>query len=262
MKISKLTGEQEELILINGGSKNRTVMEAKDVSLNYGTVKALRNVSFELESGKILGLVGDNGAGKSTLLKIFSGELYPSGGEIYIDGKIAKFRSPADAQREGIAIAHQFLELVDSATIWENFFMGRELTIGKGPFLDIKKMKHMSVEAIERHGPKLDVEGEVGEIAGEERQIVAVTRAMATNPKILLLDESFTLLSLEGRQKIVNFLRNINEKNGTTMIIVTHDLDLVKSLSYYIMVLRSGEKVFYGRVGEISIDEVVEYMLP
>ncbi len=240
---------------------NGSMVEVKNISKNFGTVRALSNVSFDFESGEILGLVGDNGSGKSTLLKILSGDLQPSGGKIFIEGKITKFRSPADAMKMGIAIAYQFLELVDSVTIWENFFMGRELTRRKSPFLDIKKMKRITAETVAKYGPKFDIESEVGTISGEQRQIVAVTRAMEANPKILLLDESFTLLSLEGRQEMVNFLRNVNEESGTTMIIVSHDLDLVRKLSHYIMVLRNGEKVFYGHTDEISIDEIVKYML-
>ncbi|MGD0916282.1 MAG: ATP-binding cassette domain-containing protein [Thermodesulfobacteriota bacterium] len=240
------------------------MMEVRNISKNYGTVRALSNVSFDLERGKILGLVGDNGAGKSTLLKILSGDLQPSGGEIYIEGKSTRFKSPADAMKIGIAIAYQFLELVDSATVWENFFMGRELTKRIGPlvFLDIEKMKHLTGEAIAKYGPKLDIEREAGELSGEQRQIVAVTRAIEANPEILLLDESFTLLSLEGREEIVNFLREVNKTSEITMVIVSHDLDLVKELSHYIMVLRGGEKMFFGRTDEIDIDEIVRYMLP
>ncbi len=239
-------------------------MQVKNISKNYGTVRALSNVSFDLERGKILGLVGDNGAGKSTLLKILSGDLQPSGGEIYIEGKSTRFKSPADAMKIGIAIAYQFLELVDSATVWENFFMGRELTKRIGPlvFLDIEKMKRLTAEAIAKYGPKLDVGREAGELSGEERQIVAVTRAIEANPEILLLDESFTLLSLEGREEIVNFLREVNKTSEITMVIVSHDLDLIKKLSHYIMVLRGGEKMFFGRTEEIDIDEIVRYMLP
>jgi ABC-type sugar transport system ATPase subunit len=210
-------------------------------------------------------LVGDNGAGKSTLLKILSCDLHPSGGNIYLKGKEIRFKSPADAMKMGIAIAYQFLELVDIASVWENFFMGRELTkrrIGPFAFLDIEKMKHLTAEAITKHGPKLDVEREVIELSGEQRQIIAVSRAIEADPKILLLDESFTLLSLEGRKEIVDFLGNVNKKCDITMVIVSHDLDLIKKLSHYIMVLRSGEKVFFGRTDEISIDEIVKYMLP
>jgi simple sugar transport system ATP-binding protein len=249
---------------VSGRSGSGTMMEVKNISKNFGTVRALSNVSFDLVRGKILGLVGDNGAGKSTLLKILSGDLQPSGGEIYLEGKSTRFKSPADAMKIGIAIAYQFLELVDSATVWENFFMGRELTKRIGPFafLDIEKMKHLTAEAIAKHGPELDIEREVRELSGEQRQIIAVTRAIEANPEILLLDESFTLLSLEGREEIVNFLREVNKRSDITMVIVSHDLDLIKKLSHYIMVLRGGEKMFFGRTDEISIDEIVKYMLP
>jgi simple sugar transport system ATP-binding protein len=250
---------------MSGRSESGSIMEVKNISKNFGTVMALCNVSFDIERGKILGLVGDNGAGKSTLLKILSGDLHPSGGNIYLNGKEIRFNSPADAMKMGIAIAYQFLELVDIASVWENFFMGRELTkrrIGPFAFLDIEKMKHLTSEAITKHGPKLDVEREVIELSGEQRQIIAVSRAIEADPKILLLDESFTLLSLEGRKEIVDFLGNVNKKCDITMVIVSHDLDLIKKLSHYIMVLRSGEKVFFGRTDEISIDEIVKYMLP
>jgi ABC-type sugar transport system ATPase subunit len=250
---------------MSGRSGSGSMMEVKNISKNFGTVRALCNVSFDIERGKILGLVGDNGAGKSTLLKILSGDLQPSGGNIYLKGKEIRFNSPADAMKMGIAIAYQFLELVDIASVWENFFMGRELTkrrIGPFAFLDIEKMKHLTAEAITKHGPKLDVEREVIELSGEQRQIIAVSRAIEADPKILLLDESFTLLSLEGRKEIVDFLGNVNKKCDITMVIVSHDLDLIKKLSHYIMVLRSGEKVFFGRTDEISIDEIVKYMLP
>ena len=240
------------------------MLEVKNISKNFGTVRALRNMSFDLEGGKILGLVGDNGAGKSTLLKILSGGLQPSGGKIYLEGKGTRFKSPADAMKKGIAIAYQFLELVDIAKVWENFFMGRELTKRMGPlaFLDVKKMKHLTAEAIAKYGHTFDVEREVGELSGEQRQIIAVTRAIEANPEILLLDESFTLLSLEGRKEILNFLRKVNKKIGITMIIVSHDLDLIKKLSHYIMVLRGGERIFFGHTDKISIDEIVKYMLP
>ena len=135
-------------------------MEVKNISKNFGTVRALSNVSFDLEKGKILGLVGDNGAGKSTLLKILSGDLQPSSGEIYLEGRRTRFKSTADAMKTGIAIAYQFLELVDSAMVWENFFMGRERTRRIGPlvFLDISgQMKQLTAEAIEKYGPSLDV---------------------------------------------------------------------------------------------------------
>jgi ABC-type sugar transport system ATPase subunit len=166
--------------------------------------------------------------------------------------------------RTGIAIAYQFLELVDSATVWENFFMGREVTRRVGPFafLDIPRMKQLTADAIAKYGADFDVHREAGDLSGEQRQIVAVTRAIEAHPHILLLDESFTLLSLEGREEIVDFLRQVNQKEGITMVIVSHDLDLIKQLSHSIMVLRGGERMFLGPADGIGIDDIVTYMLP
>jgi len=240
------------------------LLKVENVSKNFGALRALSNVSFQLERGRILGLVGDNGAGKSTLLNILIGRLQPSGGKIYLDGKETRFRDTSDAMKKGIAITYQFLELVDIATAWENFFMGKEITKRMGPlaFLNVEKMKHLTAEAIAKYGFTFDVEREVRELSGEQRQILAVSRAIEANPKILLLDESFTLLSVEGRERILDFLRKVNKKTGVTMIIVSHELDLIKKLCHYIMVLKQGEKVFLGHADDISIDEIVGYMLP
>ena len=240
------------------------MLEVRNISKDFGAVKALHDVSFALERGKILGLVGDNGAGKSTLLKILSGDLQPSGGEIHLKGTRTRLKGTADAMKLGIAIAHQFLELVDSATVWENFFMGRELTRRFGPFvfLDMDRMRHFAAEAITKYSSAVDAGREVGELPGEQRQILAVTRAIEANPEILLLDEPFTLLSVEGRKELVAFLEEVNKRNGLTMVVVSHDLDLVEELSDYIMVLRGGQRMFFGPTDEISTDEIVRYMLP
>jgi simple sugar transport system ATP-binding protein len=245
-------------------AENPFILKVENVSKNFGGVQALDNVSFELERGKILGLVGDNGAGKSTLLKIIAGNLQPSSGKIYLDGKEVRFNSPADAMRKGIAITYQFLELVDCAKVWENFFMGRELTRKLGIFniLDIERMKHITAEAIAKYGYKLDVDREIENLSGDERQIIAVTRAVAFQPKLLLLDEAFTMLSLEGRVEVIKFLKEVNRQSGISMIVVSHDLNLIKELSHYVVVLKNGKKVFFGRNEDIGVDEIVEYMLP
>jgi len=154
--------------------------------------------------------------------------------------------------------------LVDCAKVWENFFMGRELARRLGFFsiLDIKEMKRITAEAIARYGYKLDVDREVESLSGDERQIIAVTRAVEFQPKLLLLDEAFTMLSVDGRAEVIEFLKEVNKQSGISMIVVSHDLDLVKELSHYIMVLRAGEKVFFGKNEDISVDEIIEYMLP
>jgi simple sugar transport system ATP-binding protein len=222
-----------------------TLLEVKNISKNYGTVRALSNVSFDLERGKILGLVGDNGAGRTTLLKILSGGLQPSGGEICIKGKETQFKSPADAMKKGIAIVYQFLELVDIAKVWENFFMGRELTKRIGPLvlLDVEKMKHLTAESIAKYGHTFDIEREIGELSGGQRQIVAVTRAIEANPEILLLDEPTSGLSKRVINDIFNLLRKAKEEKDTSIIITSQWYEQVSDFIDEVIVLRRGEVV-------------------
>lgn len=240
-------------------------LRVENVSKYFGRIEALRGVSFELERGKILGLVGDNGAGKSTLLKIIAGILKPTTGRIYLNGEEVRFRSAADAMARGIAMTHQFHneQLVEIARVWENFYMGREATKKIGPLkmLNVAYMRNKVKETLAQYGVNLDVDEEVGKLTGEERQILAIARAVDMNPQILLLDESFTFLSIEGRQKVAEFIKRINRERCITVIVVSHDLDLVKYLSDDIMVLRQGRKVFYGPAEQLTIDDIIAYML-
>ena len=221
------------------------ILEVKHISKNFGTVRALHNISFDLEGGKILGLVGDNGAGKSTLLNILSGGLQPSGRKIYLEGKETRFKSPADAMKKRIAIVYQFLQLVDIAKVWENFFMGRELTKRIGPlaFLDVEKMKHLTAEAIAKYGHTFDIEREIRELSGGQRQIIAVTRAIEANPEILLLDEPTHGLSKRIIKEIFDLLKKAKEDKDTSIIITSQWYEQISDFIDDVIVLRRGEVV-------------------
>jgi simple sugar transport system ATP-binding protein len=237
------------------------ILEVKNISKSFGTVRALSNISFDLKKGKILGLVGDNGAGRTTLLNILSGGLKPSVGEICIKGKEARFKSPADAMKKGIAIVYQFLELVDIATVWENFFMGRELTKRIGPFafLDVEKMKRLAAESIAKYGHTFDIEREIGELSGGQRRIIAVTRAIDANPEILLLDEPTHGLSKRVIKDIFDLLRKAKEEKDTSIIITSQWYEQVSDFIDDVIVLRRGEVV--GRFDTESADKVKIFKL-
>jgi len=239
------------------------LLKVENLSKSFGAIRALHDVSFQLEQGKILGLVGDNGAGKSTLLNILFGRLQPSSGKIYFEGEEVRFKDPSEAMEKGVAIAYQFLDLVEIAPLWANFFMGREITRKIGPFnfLDSKKMKSLTEEKLSRYGFKTDVEREVRELSGGERQVLAVSRAIETNPKLLLLDEPFTLLSIEDTEKFISLIREINEKTSVSIILVSHTLGLIKEVSHYIVLLKAGEKAFFEPADSVSIDKIIEVML-
>ena len=221
------------------------MLEVKNLSKNFGSVCALNSVSFKLETGNILGIVGDNNAGKSTLLKILSGGLKPSDGNIYIDGEEIQFKSPADAMKKGIAIVYEFLELVNVATIWENFFMGRELTKRIGPlrYLDVGKMKQITSNTVMKYGHTFDIDREVGELSGGQKQIVAVTRAINANPRILLLDEPIHGLSERVIRDIFNILTEVKEEQGGSIIITSQWYEQISNFVKDLIVLRRGEIV-------------------
>ena len=237
------------------------ILEVKNISKNFGTVTALSNISFDLERGKILGLVGDNSAGRTTLLNILSGGLQQSSGNIYLKGEETQFKSPADAMKIGIAIVHQFPKLVDIVAVWENFFMGRELTKRIGPlvFLDVEKMKHLTAESIAKYGHTFNIEREIGELSGGQRQIIAVTRAIEANPEILLLDEPTHGLSKRVIKDIFDLLRKAKEDKDTSIIITSQWYEQVSDFIDDVIVLRKGEVV--GRFDTESADKAKIFKL-
>ena len=145
--------------------------------------------------------------------------------------------------KKGIATVYQFLELVDIAKVWENFFMGRELTKRIGPlaFLDVARMKRCAAESIAKYGHTFDVEREIGELSGGQRQIIAVTRAVEADPEILLLDEPTHGLSKRVIGDIFGLLKKAKEEKGTSIIITSQWYEQVSDFVDEAIVLRRGE---------------------
>jgi len=237
------------------------LLRVEGLSKSFGAIRAVHDVSFELEQGKILGLVGDNGAGKSTLLNMLFGRLQPSSGRIFFEGEEVHFRDPSDAMKRGVAIAYQFLDLVEIAPLWANFFMGRELTRKVGPFnfLDKKKMQRLTEEKLAHCGFKADVNREVRELSGGQRHILAVSKAMETNPKLLLLDEPFTGLSERVIKEIQSFLLKAKEEKNASIIIATPWFDQISDSIDEVMVLTRGKNV--GHFTRESADRLEVFKL-
>ena len=241
------------------------VLRVENVSKYFGKVEALRDVSFELERGKILGLVGDNGSGKSTLLKIIAGILRPTTGKIYFDGEEVRFRSAADAMSRGIAMTHQFHDeqLVEIAKVWENFYMGREATKKIGPLriLDVFRMRKTTRNVIDGYHLGFDEIREIRELSGGQRQLVAVARAIEseqafrTSLKLLLLDEPYTGLSVRIFGEMRDNLRKLPQK-GISAIIAAQWFDTIENVIDEVIVMRLGRIV-----GRFSKDETDKHMI-
>jgi ABC-type sugar transport system ATPase subunit len=244
-------------------SVSNVILDCRNISKSFDQIEALREVSFSLSNGEILGLVGDNGAGKSTLIKILRGVIQPTSGEIYIEGKRKKFSSPRDAIREGIQCVYQEAALVEQMSVAENFFIGQEpvkrYAGGLVSFVDFEKMEKDSAEYLARMGFHLKVKDEIRNFSGGERQAVAVMRALYFKPKILFLDEPTTALSEKAKRALFDLLRA--SKKICPMIFVTHDLKDASELCDRIIILKLGRIVFEFTSKEgLNVEEILSHM--
>jgi ABC-type sugar transport system ATPase subunit len=220
-------------------------IEVENLSKRFGPLYALRDITFELKEKETLGLVGDNGAGKSTLIKTLCGIHQPTTGVIRIFGKAYDFLTPDIATKIGIAAVHQEYPLVPQRSVVENFFIGNEIKrdgiLGKLGILDLKKMRNETYEALKRMGINVNVNKPAGTLSGGEKQITAIARALYRNPKILLLDEPTTALSVVVEERFIEFLKQLKDKYS--IIYISHNLRRVIEISDRIMVLRQGRIV-------------------
>jgi simple sugar transport system ATP-binding protein len=241
------------------------LVEAKGIAKNFGRIEALTNVNFALGRAEVLGLLGDNGAGKSTLIKILTGLFPPDRGEIRWDGELVKFNSPRDAYEIGVATVYQDLAIVDLMAIYRNVFLGREnaITKGFGPFrwIDRKKAHDDARKAIADIGIQIrDAEEPIARMSGGERQSIAIARAAYFNPKLLILDEPTSALSLRQTQRVLKSVDEARNK-GISIIFITHNVYHVYPIADRFVILSHGESIAEFPKGKHSRDEVAELIV-
>ncbi len=222
------------------------VVEMLNIKKNFAAVQALRGVDLVLHHNEVLGLVGDNAAGKSTLMKVLSGAYIPDEGEILIDGKKAHMANPLDARRLGIEMVYQDLALADNLDVTGNVFMGRETVSTQiGPFgvMDSRMMEKEAQRLIGRL--KIDIPSVrllVERLSGGQRQAVAIARATAFNSKVVIMDEPTAALSVGAITKVLDTIRELKAQ-GVSIIIISHRLEDIYSVSDRLVVMRQGRKV-------------------
>lgn len=241
-------------------SINRALLAVRGIQKSYGGLRAIDDVSLELERGEIVALVGDNGAGKSTLIKMICGALRPDGGEILIDGKPVEFRSPRDATEAGIETVHQSLGLVDTLTVPENVFLGREKTVrilGLFKQLDLPTMRAETRKLLERFGISVPMLNEpVFRLSGGQRQTIAISRLLLSEPDLLIMDEPMAALGVDEGRRVLELVVNLRAQ-GITVLMISHNLEHVFQIADRIAVLKNGRLVGVVRADETSREKVV-----
>ena len=235
------------------------VLEIKNITKTYPGVIALDNVSFDVEKGEILALIGENGAGKSTVIKSISGAIAPDSGTIVIDGKEYDRLTPSQAKGAGIGVVYQELNLVPSLSIMENIFLGDR--VGKTRFLpDFHKMKKKSEEIMADLGVKIDVSTQVQMLSTAQMQIVEIAKAVVKNCKVLIMDEPSASIPMTEVENMFRIVRRLKEK-GVSVIYISHRLEELFELCDRVTVFRDGKFVVTRNVKDITKKELIQYMI-
>jgi simple sugar transport system ATP-binding protein len=233
------------------------VLELTNIAKHFGAIHALNGVSFNLEAGEVVGLMGDNGAGKSTLVKMIAGNFRPTHGTMRMADQELVMHKPLDARRHGIEIVHQDLALCDNLTAAANVYLGREEMRKVGPFsvLDYAAMYKRAGQIFTELKSETRPRDLVKQMSGGQRQAVAIARTRLTNPKIVLMDEPTAAISVRQVAEVLNLIRRLRDQ-GIAVVLISHRMPDVFDVADRVVVLRRGTMVANKKISDSSPVEV------
>lgn len=224
-------------------------IELKGITKRFGHVVANKDVNLKVNHGEILAILGENGSGKTTLMNMISGIYFPDEGQIFIDGENVVIRSPKDAFKYKIGMIHQHFKLVDVFSAAENIVLGIKDDSSYGKKDSAKKVKDIT----EKYGFEIDVEKKIYEMSVSEKQTVEIIKVLYRGADILILDEPTAVLTPQETSKLFTILKRMKD-DGKSIIIITHKLHEVLSVSDRVAVLRKGE--YIGTVDTAETNEI------
>ncbi|NHC42988.1 sugar ABC transporter ATP-binding protein [Bacillus sp. MM2020_1] len=236
------------------------VIEMKGISKAFSGNRVLDQVDFQLLRGEIHALMGENGAGKSTLIKILTGIYERDAGKVFIKGKEVHFKNPKEAEQMGIAVIHQELNIIPYLTVYENMFLGKELTVGRFGITRDKEMKKKTKEYLDRLGIEIDPNTEAGNLSVGQQQMIEIARAVAANTEVLIMDEPTAALTdreIEALFKVIASLK----KQGVGIVYISHRMEEIFQICDRISVLRDGQFIDSKEVAKTNFDEIVKLMV-
>jgi D-xylose transport system ATP-binding protein len=236
------------------------LVEMRNISISFGGIHAVDDVTVELYPGEVVGLLGHNGAGKSTLIKCLSGAYQPDSGEIYVNGKKATINNPRDARSYNIETIYQTLALADNLDAASNLFLGRELTTAAG-FVDQARMEAETRKIMARLNPNFrKFHDPVSALSGGQRQSVAIARAVYFNARILIMDEPTAALGPQETQMVAELIQEL-KRQGLGIFLIDHDVHQVKRLCDRASVMKNGELVGTVKVADASEDDLLAMII-
>ncbi|MGV3605355.1 MAG: sugar ABC transporter ATP-binding protein [Planctomycetaceae bacterium] len=234
------------------------LLEMRGIVKSFPGVKALRGVDLHLRAGEVLTLLGENGAGKSTLMKVLGGAHLADEGTIAMEGVATTFRSPQDARKAGIAVIYQEFNLVPALTAAENIFLGQEKT--RGGLIAKQEERVRAAELFKRLGVEIDLDIPCRRMTTAQQQLVEIAKALASDAKILVMDEPSAALTSHEVTRLFGVIRDLTAR-GIGIIYISHRLEEIFTIAQRVTVLRDGASVGERPIGELTRNALIELMV-
>jgi ribose transport system ATP-binding protein len=236
------------------------MLQLKSITKRFPGVTALDDVSLEFRPGEIHALMGENGAGKSTLINIISGICQPDEGEIYHEGRRVAFRDYGESRSKGINVVHQEIQVIPEASLAENIMLDKMVTFGKTGFVNWKEIHRTAHAVMKRVGLELAPTTQIGTLSVAQKQLAQIARALASNPRVLLLDEPTSSLTEHETAKLFEIVQGL-KRDGVTIIFVSHKIDEVYHLCDCVSVLRDGHHVGTESLADFQRSALIKMMI-
>ena len=238
----------------------RTLLELRNISKTFPGVKALQNVSLDLQAGEVLGLCGENGAGKSTLMKILTGiYTHDPGGEIWLDGQQVEVTGVNHARALGLSIIHQELNMVQDLTVAQNLYIGRPGS-HTGGWISDSKLNQQAQDLFDRLGMKINPKSRIGDLSVARQQMVEIARALSYDSRILVMDEPTAALTVAETEALFGMIRDFITPD-TGLIYISHRMPEIEEITDRVTVIRDGQYVGTVNTPEVEMRQIISMMV-